>query len=834
TDTFTYRATEVAFGGGTGLSGNTVTVTVTVDPVPDAPVAQPDSYSTDQDVTLSVNLYNGVLANDTDADSDALTAAVVTAPEHGTLTLNADGSFTFAPDEGYFGTDWFTYTASDGGLTSAAATVTLTVVRTNNPPVAWDDSATTDEDKQVGIAVITNDSDQDGDAIRAVVFTQPANGTAAYSANDGKIYYMPKKDWFGTDTFTYRAYDGRAYSTPATVTVTVTSVPDAPVPGNDTFFATEDTPLTVTLVEPNRPLGVLWNDTDAENDPLTATEVIYVSSGATVALNPDGSFTYTPKPNFSGSDYFYYRVSDGTLSSVGQATINVRPVNDPPVGNPDSLNATEDTTLSILVTALTGNDTDADGDTLSIGNFTQPAHGTLTRAVTFNGLIYVPHANYNGPDSFTYQPLDRAQVQGNVTTVTINVAAVNDPPVAQSNSYTLTEDTPLTVAAPGVLVNDTDTENDPLGAVLVTGPANGTLTLNADGSFTYTPRANYFGTDSFTYRASDGQAQGANQATVVLTITAVNDAPAAAADSYAVTEDGTLTVAPGGSALDQQSLGATPSGQTFNAGAGSTHWQQGVKAGFAGTLKSIDLYVYSGRGSFDLVVNKGAPWQSDSPDYVTRVTVPTGSANTWITVDVSAGNVALAAGEDFTIGLRNGSGADLFLLGAQDAGSNYPAGRIWYNGTAYPAGTTSTYDLLFRTRMRIQGGVLANDTDADGNALSAVLVSGPAHGTLTLNADGGFTYTPHANYAGPDSFTYKATDGALESNVATASITVAGVNDAPTLDAPANLTVAEDAGQQTVTLTGIAAGPPDEFGTLTVTAASDNTALIPNPSVVYN
>src|SRR5205085_1355128 len=125
---------------------------------------------------------------------------------------------------------------------------------------------------------------------------------------------------------------------------------------------------------------------------------------------------------------------------------------------------------------------------------------------------------------------------------------------------------------------------------------------------------------------------------------------------------------------------------------------------------------------------------------------------------VSAANIQLAAGEDFTIGTRNGAGSDVFLVGAQDTGAGYAGGRVYYNGIAYPAGAGYSYDLRFRTRLEAPGGVLANDTDADGNTLSAVLVSGPSHGTVSLAADGGFTYTPAADYNGPDSFTYKATD----------------------------------------------------------------------------
>jgi VCBS repeat-containing protein len=220
TDTFTYRAAENVING---LAGNVATVTVTVAPAPDAPVAQPNAYTTDQGVTLTV-VAPGVLGNDSDPDGDPLTAAVVSGPANGALTLNPDGSFTYAPNPAFYGTDSFTYAAADGTGLTATAAVTLTVLRTNDPPVAQDDAATTNEDTQVGIAVITNDSDPNGDPIQAVVFTQPANGAAAYSANDGRIYYTPRANFNGTDTFTYRAYDGRAYSAPATVTVTVLPV----------------------------------------------------------------------------------------------------------------------------------------------------------------------------------------------------------------------------------------------------------------------------------------------------------------------------------------------------------------------------------------------------------------------------------------------------------------------------------------------------------------------------------------------------------------------------------------------------------------------------------
>jgi VCBS repeat-containing protein len=145
------------------------------------------------------------------------------------------------------------------------------------------------------------------------------------------------------------------------------------------------------------------------------------------------------------------------------------------------------------------------------------ANGTFT---------YTPSANYSGSDTFTYHANDGTG-NSNIATVTITVSPVNDAPVAVNNAYNTNEDTPLIVAlANSVLVNDTDLEGNTLTAIPDVGPANGTLTLNANGTFTYTPAANYNGSDSFTYHANDATGNS-NIATVTITVSPVNDAPVA-------------------------------------------------------------------------------------------------------------------------------------------------------------------------------------------------------------------------------------------------------------------------------------------------------------------
>ena len=264
---------------------------------------------------------------------------------------------------------------------------------------------------------------------------------------------------------------------------------------------------------------MLTNDTDVDAGDASTAVLVTGPAHGTLALSADGSFTYTPAANYYGADSFTYKANDGEAdSNVATVSLTVTCVNDAPVAADDSYTATEDTALTVAAPGVLGNDTDVDaGDASSAVLVTGPAHGTL--ALNADGsFTYTPAANYCGADSFTYKAND-GDADSNVATVTLTVTCVNDAPVAANDSYTATEDTALTIAAPGVLSNDTDVDTgDASSAVLVTGPAHGTLALNADGAFTYTPAANYCGADSFSYKANDGDADS-NVATVTLTVT---------------------------------------------------------------------------------------------------------------------------------------------------------------------------------------------------------------------------------------------------------------------------------------------------------------------------
>ena len=277
---------------------------------------------------------------------------------------------------------------------------------------------------------------------------------------------------------------------------------------------------------------VLANDPDIDSSALSATLVTGPSHG-TLLFNSDGSYTYTPTGHFNGTDSFTYLANDGTAdSNVATVTVTVSAVNDAPMAVDDSATVNEDAVLN--GSTVLANDTDTDIDALTAVLLTGPSHGTLV----FNSdgsYTYTPTANFNGTDSFTYQAND-GTLNSNVATITITVSAVNDAPVAMADSATVNEDAVLNGST--VLANDSDTDVDNLTATLVTVPSHGTLVFNSDGSYTYTPTANFNGTDSFTYQANDGT-NNSTVATVAITIAPVNDAPVIATNALTIQQGGT-------------------------------------------------------------------------------------------------------------------------------------------------------------------------------------------------------------------------------------------------------------------------------------------------------
>jgi len=792
TDSFTYTVSDGKGGIATG------TVTFNIQPVNDAPIAHNDNFTVPEEGTLQ----DSVIGNDIDVDDDSITVSLVDGPKNGTLTLNPDGSFTYVPNVDFYGTDTFTYEASDGELTSNTALVTIVVTNVNDAPVANDDSFTVDEDTELTMDVLANDVDADKDALTVVgVVSGPSSGTLTLN-EDGTFTYTPDLNFNGTDTFTYEVSDGQGGTDTALVTISVTSVNDAPVAGTDTYTVNEDTVLTVPVGT-----GLLANDTDVDGGTLSATLTTEPAHG-TVTVNTDGSFTYTPVANYNGTDSFTYTVSDGQGgTAVGTVNITVIAVNDAPVAVTDNYSVNEDTVLTVPAgTGLLANDTDVDGGALTVIANTNPAHGTLT--LNPNGTFtYTPHENYNGTDSFTYTVSD-GQGGTAVGTVNITVNPVNDRPVAVNDSFSTDEDTPLNG---NVLTNDIDVDGDALSATLVMGPNNGTLTLNSNGTFTYTPNANFYGTDTFFYRVNDGTVNGQTAGVVTITVTPVNDPPVAANDSFTVAEDTTYSgnVLSNDSDVDGNPLTVIshtdPSHGTLNLNPngtftytphqdyhGTDSFTYTVSDGQGGTADATVDITVTPVNDRPVAVNDSFTTDEDTPvtgnvltndfdpdgnNTIQSAEVVTGPSNGTLTFNSTTGEFTYTPGLNF-------NGTDSFTYTISDGSLTSEEATVTITVEPVNDPPVAVNDTIATNEdTQVTGNVLTNDTDPEGKAtiVSAAVVTGPSNGTLTFNeTTGEFTYTPNANFNGTDSFTYEITDnsGAV-SNTATVTINVIAVDDPP-------------------------------------------------------
>lgn len=484
------------------------------------PVTADDIGTTNEDSALT----GSVLGNDADPEQQILKVTAGTkATLNGTVTINEDGTYTYTPKADYAGTDNFTYQVCDnfGTPGCTTATVNLTVLPVQDAPVAVADSYTVSEDNVLAMAipgVKSNDFDVDGEVTIATLVQSTTNGNLALNA-DGSFIYTPNLNFFGTDTFTYTLSDGIATSSTVVVSLTINAVNDAPVSNDDVATTDEDMPVIIT---------VLGNDTDVDNTINTSViTIITPPLHGTTALS-SGVIQYSPTLNYNGADSFTYTITDqsGAVSAPATVTLTISPVNDAPVAMDDAESTSEDSPINFMVSS---NDTDIDdlvvAETVAIVN--PPTHGTLSIDAT-GSILYTPTADYFGSDSFTYTVRDQAGLISNMATVTLVVTSVNDAPVTVNDQAT-TRQAPITIP---ILDNDSDVDNaiDPATLMVLVQPSNGVLTVNSNGVATYTPGAEFLGSDSFTYQVRDTEGLLSNTATVTIQVTPANRPPVAVDD----------------------------------------------------------------------------------------------------------------------------------------------------------------------------------------------------------------------------------------------------------------------------------------------------------------
>ncbi|MCX6244735.1 MAG: tandem-95 repeat protein, partial [Bacteroidetes bacterium] len=541
---------------------------VTVTPVNDPPVANVDYYTTPEDTPVSGN----VTGNDSDIDGNLSPNgfALYTPPTHGTITFSNNGSFTYTPAPNYNGPDSFIYSACDLGMPILCDTaiVYINITPVNDPPVANDDYATTPEDTPVTINILSNDIDVDGSLNPATIdldpstpgiqttYTVPGQGTFVVNPVTGIVTFTPVLNFNGTVTpIPYQVCDNGtplpSQCAQAVIHVTVTPVNDPPIVTGKTVTTPEDTPIiicsTISDVDPGSTFTAVMC-----GNPSSGTVSAPVVTGNQVCV------TYTPNPNYNGTDNFCIQVCDNgspVLCDTAQYTVNVTPVNDPPVANDDYKTTNEDTPVIILILS---NDSDIDGpldpssidlDPYSPGiqtSFTVPGQGTFQIAGT-GVILFTPDMNFNGTVfPVTYQVCDNGiplPALCALANIRVTVLPVNDPPSVTGKTVSTPEDTPIVICS---TISDVDAgstftasicgnaSNGVLGPPIVTGN---------QVCVTYTPNPNYNGTDNFCIQVCDnGSPVLCDTALYTVTVSAVNDPPIANDDNATTNEDTPVTI----------------------------------------------------------------------------------------------------------------------------------------------------------------------------------------------------------------------------------------------------------------------------------------------------
>ncbi|MBY3750727.1 tandem-95 repeat protein [Vibrio parahaemolyticus] len=687
-----------------------------VNRVNDAPTIKVDAVeSITEDAVSTDTVVATLTVRDTDTPEDQLTVS---------LENNSNGYFVLVGNEVKLtqaGVDavnndelnlkdlTISASVSDGVNPTASDSDSLIVNRVNDAPTV--ENAIADQELSEDFATYTidlNDAFKDSDS--ALNFSVSGNSNVLVSIENGIATISPTADWNGSETLTFTATDPSGESISQTVNFTVAPVADIVA---DKATVVEDTP---TIIK------VLGNDTFEDDGKVVSLDTNNGPANGTVSVNPDGSVTYTPNDNYVGKDTFTYVVTSGGVSESTTVTVNVTPVNDAPVAKDDIATTQEDTAVTIDVLS---NDTDVDGDKLSIQSATVPeAQGKVE--IVDGKLVFTPAENFNGHAEITYTVTDGALTDQATVKVTVN--AVNDTPVVESNiaDQALAEDfTPYTIDL-NTAFSDVDNVDGEL-TFSVSGNSNIQVAI-VNGIATITPTADWNGSEALTFTATDPSGESVSQ-TVNFTVAPVVDIEA---DSTNVVED-------------------TPT--IINVLGNDT---------FEGKDKVVSLDAENGPKNGTVIVNNdGTVTYTPNDNYVGKDTftyiVTSGgvSESTTVEVNVTPVNDTPVAKDDIATTQED---------------------------------TAVTID------------VLPNDSDVDGDKLSIESASVPKEQGTVEVVNGKLVFTPAENFNGDAEITYTVTDGAL-TDQATVKVTVNAVNDTPVVESNvADQTLAEDFTPYTIDL----------------------------------
>jgi len=773
-DSFTYEITSP--NGDTSSANVTVTVISVNDPI----VAFDDTVSTPEDTAITIN----VLDNDVNVDDDNIYVDATTPPTHGSVTINANNTLTYIPNPNFNGEDAFNYTIiSDAGDISTAVVV-VTVVSVNDPLVANDDTASTDEDTSVLIDILDNDVDIDGDQISIVISSPPSNGNIIVHANN-TVTYVPSPNYHGTDNFEYTITSEHDTAT-ANVIVIVNAVNDPIVANDDDISTPEDVPVNIAVLE---------NDENVDNDSLSIIIApTDVPTNGSITVETNGTITYVPDANFNGEDNFVYTItSTGGDTSTALVTVFVFSLNDPLTARNDSISMEEDTTAFINVLS---NDIDPDSESLTVTIETQAGNGNAI--VGIDGIIeYSPSSNFFGEDSFVYR-ITAPNGDTSTATVTITVTPQNDPIQANDDYGSTLEDVPVLI---DVLMNDTNVDGDNLFLETVSVPLNGVVDINSNGTVTYTPNSDFNGNDSFVYSVSS-ESGDVDTATVYITVIPQNDPIMAVDDFVEIPEDSatSISVLSNDINVDHDQLSVTSVTLPLNGT---------VVIESNGTLTYTPDLHYHGEDSFNYTITSESGDISSATVFITVNPVNDPIEANPDTIEIEEDSTALiyVLGNDVNVDddsltvsitdeplhgnaivLTNGTivyqpnnnynGEDILNYTITSSSGDTSSSSVTITVTPVNDPIIANDDMISTmedTAVEIE--VLINDQNVDGDSLTVINSTVPAFGTVILNNNGTVTYIPNSDFNGQDSFVYTISSENGDTSSATVMVTVDPVND---------------------------------------------------------
>ena len=789
------------------------TYTLSVTAVNDAPVVSdiPDQTVQEGQTFATINLDEYVSDEESTPEEMAWSYS-----GNSQLQVSIDANHVATvtiPDTNWYGSETITFTATDPGGKSDGDSAVFTVTNVNDAPVVSDIPDQTIDEGQtfatIDLNAYVDDIDNDDSEI---VWSYTGNSELIVQIDENNMATVstPNADWNGSETITFKATDPGGLSDSNAATFTVNPVNDAPV--------VSDIP-DQTIDEGESFVSIALDDyvSDVDNTDAEMTWTYSGNQDLQVIISADHIATISaPDSNWFGSETITFTATDpGGLSDSDPAVFTVRNVNDAPVANNDTTVTDEDVPVTIPVLS---NDSDIDGDDLTVSEVTQPAHGNAEIDQNTQ-VIYTPAADWSGDDSFTYTISDGNGGTAQAT-VYVSVNAVNDAPVVSDiPDQTVQEGQTFAAIHLDDYVNDVDNPDSTL-SWSYSGNSELQVSIDANHVATITiPDTNWNGQETITFTATDPQGLADSDA-VVFTVTPVNDAPVAVNDSATTDEDTPVTLAvlendsdSDGDALHIESVGEPLHGTASIEN--DTLLRYEPEENYFGT-DSVRYVVSDGQGGsaqawvfVTIRAVNDAPVVSDIPDqtvqegqtfaaihlddYVNDVDNPDStlswsySGNSELQVSIDANHVAT-----ITIPDTNWNGQETITFTATDPQGLADSDAVVFTVTPVNDAPVAVNDSATTDEdTPVTLAVLENDSDSDGDALHIESVGEPLHGTASIENDTLLRYEPEENYFGTDSVRYVVSDGQGGSAQAWVFVTIRAVNDAPVISSIPDQTVQE-------------------------------------------